>query len=581
MKKSIWSKNLYFEGLRRLRSLIITFAALSAAASALLIVINVLTVTRQQSTSHGFIYAIPALFFVFTGAPALAFRTFSFLNKRRGSDMFHALPYTRTCLFLSFLSSLITAITAITALIAVIGAVAYAVSGAIPGATKLFFMMILACYIASLYVSAVVVMTVSASGSAFTETVMSIVLIIFPQVIIAAFYSYIISNIPTAVMTDVYRIANSFGDPYLPGLPLRLMITFLGGYGIEGAYAPLPYIYTSVACALYFAAAYLLFRFRKSETAERSAPSAAFQAVFRVIVTCAFSFIGILLLSSGFDGNADIKSILPGVIIFFGLATVSYFIFELISSKGKKNLLKTLPTLFAVVALNFAFLGALYGIYTYEMKFGTEPDKVSAVTVSKSAVNSSSYGMNLSELACGKILYKGYRIKNEDTVAEICREIKYVNENRPVGKEQFLYFDIRSGLAVRKRSMNVFGSLYMLIKDEIRETEEYEKLLKVLPEQDVNPGKSVYYTGVFVDREKILKYASYSQDDVDKVLEVLKKELPGVDKYKWEQLIMKTGESGGDARIHYYTEYGYITVPLSEELTPEAYRLAYDIVRRK
>ena len=579
MKKSIWSKNLYFEGLRRLRGLIITFAVLSFAASAILAVISLIKYNGIRETSDGYIFAVPGLLFVFTGAPALASRTFSFLNKRKGSDMFHALPYTRTCVFLSFLSSLLTAITAITAFIAVIGSVAYAVSGAIPGATKLFFMMILACYIASLYVSAVIIMTVTASGSAFTETVISIVLIIFPQVIIAAFYSYIISNVPTAVMTDVYRIINSSGDLYFLGLPLRLLFTFLGGYGTDGAYVPLPYIYTSVACLLYFAAAYLLFRYRKSETAERSAPSAAFQAVFRVIVTCAFSFIGILLLSSGFDGNADIKSILPGVILFFGLATVSYFIFELISSKGKKNLLKTLPTLAAVAALNFAFLGALYGIYTYEMKFGTKPDKVSAVTVSKNAVgNYDNADYDLTDLAYGRILLKGYRIKNTETVAEVCREIEYVNENWTGGKRGFLVFNIRCGIAARKRSMNVFSDLETLIKDEINETEEYKKLLKNLPEH-LKETEKLYHAGVFVNSHNET-YASYSQDNVDKVLDALKKELPLIDFDKWEQLITKAGITGGDARIRYLTEYGYLTVPLSEELTPEAYRLAYEIVTK-
>ena len=578
MKKSILNKNLFFEGLRRLRGLIITFAALSAVSSALLIVINIITGTRVQSTGNGYVYALPGLLLVFAGAPALASRTFSYLNKRKGSDFFHALPYTRTCLFLSFLSSLITAITLITALITAIGAVAYSVSGGPESATSLFFMMMLACYIASLYVSAVVVMTVSASGSPFTETVMSIVLIIFPQVLISFFYNYVISNVPTAVMTDVYRAVNPSGDPNILGLPLRLVITFLGGYTIDEAYAPLPYIYTSVICVLYFAAAYLLFRYRKSETAERSAPSAALQAVFRVIVTCAFSFIGILMVSSGFNGSNKIKSLLPAIIIFFALATVSYFIFELISSKGKKNLWKTLPTLAAVVVLNFTFLGALYGIYTYEFNFGTDPDKVSAVTVTKNTVSSSD-DLDMAELAYRKILKKGYQIKNDETVDAMCREIKYVNENYRGGQDEFLIFNVRSGIITRKRSMNVFYDLKAMVKDEIRESEEYKRLLKTLPEQQRQYKPNEYSAGVFFDGADF-KYTSYSQDDVDKVIDALKKELPGVDNDKWERLITRAGMMGGDTRIRYYTDYGYLTVPLSEELTPEAYKLAYEIVTK-
>ena len=77
----------------------------------------------------GYLLTWPIIAFVFIGAPALAFKAFSFLNKRGGSDVYHALPYTRTCVFISVLSSLFTGIAAVTAVSGVTAVIAYFIVG--------------------------------------------------------------------------------------------------------------------------------------------------------------------------------------------------------------------------------------------------------------------------------------------------------------------------------------------------------------------------------------------------------------------------------------------------------------------
>ncbi len=106
MKNRIFSYRLWAEGLRRLR--IPGFIALGfIGVSAILVPASVFVETRlayANSISDGFITPETAIhpglvLLTFIVAPAMALTLFSFLNRRRSADFFHALPYSRVCIF--------------------------------------------------------------------------------------------------------------------------------------------------------------------------------------------------------------------------------------------------------------------------------------------------------------------------------------------------------------------------------------------------------------------------------------------------------------------------------------------------
>ena len=571
MKKSIWNKGLFFEGLRRLRGLIITFSALYAAFIAVFTVIKHIT---SGTTGIRSVYIIcTLLIFVFIGAPALAMRTFSFLNKRGSSDFFHALPYTRTCVFLSLLSSLIVGIAAVIAVSSASAFAAYTFLRADAYTLRMAAFLMFCFFASSVFTASICVLAASASGSVFTELVMSAVMMIFPPVLIYLFRSFIESNVYTAVKS-VYLGSGSMEVPDFYSLPLRLFILFFGG-NIDKMTEPFPLIYSAIVCVLYLVGAYLLFRFRKSETAGRSAPSPKIQAVFRVILACGISFIGTLDLVRGIMKSNRTESYIPTVIIIFSIAVTAYFIFELISTKGKRNILKAVPGFAAVIALNIAFAFIFYGVYSYEYSFGTKPEQISSMTVFANTRGFySGTTVNLTDTAYVKCLSEGYKINGDIIVEAVCGNIKYANKyGVRSGAGHYMSFDIKCGLTSKIRSLDLFSDVEMSLKAEVKQSEKYRKYLKYIPSQNTTPDSSEV-VGIVINGEDGKKI-TYGYDNVEKVLYALRAELKDVDADEWESFI-KSSSAKKNVYVQYYSEYGYMIIALSDTLTPNAYKAAME-----
>ena len=564
MKKSIWSKGLYFEGLRRLRKLMITFSALNVAFIAVFAVI-----TRVAGENAGYLIWT-LLIFVFLGAPALALRTFSFHNKRGSSDFFHALPYTRSCIFLSLLSSLIVAIAVVVAVSGASAFAAYTILRAEADTFRKTAFLLFCFFTSSVFTASVSVLAASASGSVFTELVMSAVMMIFPQILIYEFKSFILSDGYTAER-DMYLGSGSMEVPDFFNLPLRLFMLYFGG-NLDKLKEPFPFVYSAVVCVLYLFCAYLLFRSRKSETAGRSAPSLKIQAVFRVVLACAISFIGTLGLVRGIMKN-DRNNYTPTVIVIFTIAVIAYFIFELISTKGKRNILKALPGFAVVIALNIAFAGVYYGVSSYEYSFGTKPEQISSMTISAAVKDFySARTVKLTDTAYIKCLTDGYKVSGEDTVEAICRNVVYANKyGRRSAAGHYVVFDIRCGLISKTRSLSLFSDIETLLKEEVKQSDAYKNNLKSVPAQ-ISKSDAESFIGISGKKENE-KISVPGFSAVETVLYELRAELKDVDADEWENFVKSRSTDNG-LYVQYYSVYGYTSIPLSQALTPHAYETA-------
>lgn len=569
MKKSIWNKGIFAEGLRRMRGRMITFSVLNAVFTAVMTVIMLVVGTSGNANYLGYLLTWPIIAFVFIGAPALAFKAFSFLNKRGGSDVYHALPYTRTCVFISVLSSLFTGIAAVTAVSGVTAVIAYFIVGGDMEFLYATVLIILYCFLSAVFSSSVAVAAICASGSVFTELVMSGVILIFPQVLIYIVRTFINSNIYTARYGGMF-IAYSMSTPDFDNLPLRLFMAFFGGYYPEDLYKPFALIYSAVVCVLYLTGAYFLFRYRKSETAGRSAPTNLVQAIFRVILACAFSFIGTLTLLFGKVDDDVPSSYLPLVIVMFSIAAIAYFIFELISTKGKRNILKALPGFAAVIALNFAFAGVTYGVYSYEFNYGTDPVRVDSMAVSYREVSYDTE-TDLIEVTNRRCAENGYELKGEEAIKAVCGNIAYANKskNSSYNSSTAMRFKIRCGIVTKVRALNVFDDVSKLIENEIKQSETYKTLLMQIPDQSDIENMYTDYPdwvyGVYEGRPFSVK----GDTKTKKVLDALQNDLKDVDFEEW-QTFLKGVKADKGIYVQYHMKYGYLKIPLSETLTPSA-----------
>ena len=119
MKKKVFDLRLYTEALRQLRSFAV-FSLLPLLFSACYFSLHTISywasryntpelmnenlpIYRDAFALHPYLLHLCLLI-----APLLTFRIFFFLNSRKGSDFYHAVPQNRLCLYGSFLAAVWT-----------------------------------------------------------------------------------------------------------------------------------------------------------------------------------------------------------------------------------------------------------------------------------------------------------------------------------------------------------------------------------------------------------------------------------------------------------------------------------------
>ena len=116
MNTQFFNFRLFLEGLKRLRVIGLATAILAVTASA--VIPLVFWIEELPAMYDGPVEVEPAFLCVPAGAmvafaPFFFFVLFSFLQKRKESDFFHAIPYTRTCVYNSFVAAALTFVFAI------------------------------------------------------------------------------------------------------------------------------------------------------------------------------------------------------------------------------------------------------------------------------------------------------------------------------------------------------------------------------------------------------------------------------------------------------------------------------------
>ena len=377
MKKKWFCGGIYTEGIRQLRMfgfIVLSLYLVFLVAVPILEYIDYLHYVEnvQYPLAVSFSSLMePLMALPIVAAPIMALIVFSGFNKRKYADFYHALPYTRICIFLSYTASILTWIFSILIL-----------SG---GVSLLMHLIFRAVYVISyagfadilLSMTVMTLMTVSAVllGCSFTGTLLANVtasgLILFlPRFIIillvntiTAKLSFVVEEYFMAILSTKYNI----------------LVDYLAAVARLGSEAISP-LQNNLACDLYSllvalvmgTLAAILFVRRKSETAAKSAPRRSIQAGIRISLTLTFSFIATCMLLTGREN-------LSLAVFFYILAVLIYFIYELLSTRSWKNLLKIVPSLGIVVLLNLAFVGTVSTITSFSASFRPQADEITSV----------------------------------------------------------------------------------------------------------------------------------------------------------------------------------------------------------
>ena len=340
MTNNIFSKKLYLQGLKRLRTV-------GIAATICIILLNVISPITQIVDPSRYVknisqsqvapYSILGLIF----APIMVHYIFSYLNSRSQSDFYHAIPETRICVYVSFMSAVVSWITAILLVSGTLNSLMWLI------APKCNLDIILAFKATASYIAATLMMigfmafAMMLTGTTVSNIILFIVSSIFLRTVGGMFLACVKAASPVFLSSHSFLKYLSF-DYFLPW---SLLVDSFSSYASTSI---LLILYSIIAGFALIAISGLLYKNRRSEIAGNSAPSKRLQSIYRYAIT--FPFILFIAFSICSDGIESYQ------ILLVALAFLVYTLFELITTKSIKSMVKAIPKILIPTVAGVIFI---------------------------------------------------------------------------------------------------------------------------------------------------------------------------------------------------------------------------------
>ena len=375
----MFSLDLYKEGLRRSLPLSALFMFIMLLGAVLIPVVSVMNHISflESETFHfhmaqlsntlsirGFGNNYALLLAIFAYAPLLTLYLFAFLNKRNASDFYHSIPHKRETLYFSFLAAVLTHVLAA---IWICTGITIAIYAGFAEYTVLniphMLLVSLGLSIGCIMVIGATLIAMSITGSTFINIITALIIIFLPGTLVEVFFRLVISITPVvSVESFGFLGAEAYGIPFASTLTF-LSALFGLGMNLNGDIATLEQaftggiLFTSASGLIYLCIGLILFQKRKSEAAGSLVLNSGAQLKIRIATTFCFCLPAMAILV-GILGGGHIHN-MTAVIIFYAIALAAYFAYELALTKKLSNIVKSLPGLAAVIALNIVFIAGV------------------------------------------------------------------------------------------------------------------------------------------------------------------------------------------------------------------------------
>lgn len=346
---------LFVEGLKRLRVIGAVTGTIALATALLVPIISWIHLANTyvysmydtkivaEAVPDG-VLSIPTGLMVLL-APFFFLTLFSFLRKRKESDFFHAIPYTRTCVYVSFVSAALVFIAAIQIACSVVGGLLWAACPYVVCNIGSLVPYTLLAILAAAMLSAFMMLALTVTGTTGTTMVLFIVFASLTRVICAIWLG-MLEEISMIYVNGLW--SNSVASPlwYMP-ISVLYYIIFAQGAVNFPLFNPACILYTLVVTLGLFAFAGFLYARRQSEMAGNPAPGKRTQALFRILFALAPAVLMVCLAVHGMESTT--------FIILIAITLLCYFLYELCTTKRAKNLAKILPGLGILAGVCVAF----------------------------------------------------------------------------------------------------------------------------------------------------------------------------------------------------------------------------------
>ena len=462
----LFNPRLFLEALKRLRVIGLATAILSVTVTALVpIAIWMIRAPRYEPmTMDTEVLCVPVGVMVFM-APLFFLTLFSFLQKRKESDFFHAIPYTRTCVYVSFC---VAALTFVFAIQAACGLVAGMLWGFMPNLSFDLGGMIayvLICMLASAMLSSFMMLALTVSGTQGSCGLLYLLFAGFVRVVLLIFMGCI-STINILPYEEILFLQPNWF------LPINV-IWYFGN--IESAtvvmYSLSNILYSLVFTVGIYVLAGFFYHKRQSEMAGNPAPSVRTQTLFRVLFTLPLALVFPLCLITGSDDSTLLLILTVAILLV-------YFLYELITTKRAKNMLRAIPSLGFVLGACILFSLAFYGFRTVILYERIDAEDIKTVSVDSDLFGNGTYQSHLLD---------AYRIDEEEICGIIANRLEKSQEAERTNTRIDRYYrrttvtiHLKGGRSIRRRVYLSSDETAKIVKT-IRENGAVREILYTLP----------------------------------------------------------------------------------------------------
>ena len=320
------------------------------------------------------------------------------------------------------------------------------------------------------------------SGTIFTNIIITLIIMFLPRVIILLYTTAIntsvkITDVSFMSLTDIYN--NIIFAPFI----------YNNSFLIEKT-APIlnasTQWYSLILAIIYFVIGFFIHKFRKSESAGKSAAYKGVQPVVRILL----GSIPLLLIS--FNLACGLKVYTEFWLIGILVSLLAYFLYELITTKSAKKLLISIPFYLIAILANAIFIIACVSERNFILNDIPEPSEISSVSISYN----NDY-LNVVYINDNYYKYKTENIKYDDkglidhlqsSLVETVEKVKEDDFSK-FYSENYIYYDVifhcSSGRDIKRRvyvNINKLGGSENLSLDSyIHKNKEYENAIYSLP----------------------------------------------------------------------------------------------------
>lgn len=373
--KDFLSISMIKEQIRRLKlpAMILTFLAAFGVIMELILVV-------LMGYGHDTDWIVPSVWYVYL-TPVVVLILSSILihdyRTRNGSDFYHALPVSRRSVVVS------------SALACMCWVIVYMVFPAVIQSVLKFLFMLKPldlgpyfdafCYglIVSFYLSGALWLGHALTGTRMSHVVVTILILAGPRALL-----FVVGVIIETLMP--YLMLFRFDFLFVPH-KYNYALSCMSSYGPSATSA----VYTIILSILYYALALWLIKKKPSETAGRPTWNTRMETAVRVLLACAIclpAILGVLMFYfdvNGYDSYSDTSQVefLMLMIVFYSLAVIVYFLYEILQTKKIKNSFKHWKGLGWVALFNLIIIMSVIFIHRSVMRTQPDPDEIESVSI--------------------------------------------------------------------------------------------------------------------------------------------------------------------------------------------------------